>query len=290
MASPKVGFFFANEQLYKTNDGTASWKRIRDLPMPGGLLTGAMRRHHVNINSIDASDTGDVLALGGSLGDWVKGCEAEGTLASVWTSHNRGKTWFRTTLPISGAVHDVTFFDDLHGVAIAYEFKEVQRDDGFCLESFRDVVLYTDDGGRTYDEVKYCSHGANGNACTAVGMSTARKFVVGTSTGLTYRTTNRGRTFRKGPLLHEGMPSVEEQDRWYWVEGIDFANSKIGFASTNGGSTWKTRNGGRNWIEEPSTERVWGYLKFGDIAVADADRAVSAGSAFVITRTGVPEP
>ena len=292
MATPKVGFFAEGESVYRTSDGGTTWDTIGRLPTPGGLLDGTMKRYSYNLFAIDASDEDSVVALGGSLQDWKKTCQLEGIPAALWTSHDKGKKWFRRVLPFPGQVKEIAFFDNLHGVAIAWEYGR-NNDPQWCLRSIKDRVLTTKDGGKTWKTVMTCPHvGPKYDACTAIGMASPKQFVVGTSTGRTLVTKNGGRSFKEGTRLHQGTPAndAEETKRAFWAEGFDFVNSQVGFASTNGGGTWMTSDGGLTWSEEHTTEKFFGYLKFGDIAAIDADRAIAAGSTFVLTRLPVPEP
>jgi hypothetical protein len=69
------------------------------------------------------------------------------------------------------------------------------------------------------------------------------------------------------------------------VQAFAFAAGQHGYASTRGGGTWRSADGGRTWQQEASHECVYHQWGVGENAVFDADRAITGGPAFISART-----
>lgn len=73
-----------------------------------------------------------------------------------------------------------------------------------------------------------------------------------------------------------------------WVQGMDFADAEVGYASTKGGGTWRTHDGGLTWVLEASSDSAHQHFVQGDVTALDAERAVIAGPAVVSVRMTTP--
>ena len=62
----------------------------------------------------------------------------------------------------------------------------------------------------------------------------------------------------------------------------------MGYASTKGGGTWRTTDGGRTWLLEASSDAVHQDFVKGDVTALDAERAVVGGPAVVAVRVVAP--
>jgi photosystem II stability/assembly factor-like uncharacterized protein len=143
------------------------------------------------------------------------------------------------------------------------------------------VILLTEDGGKTYEEIWSNRFDADQpRGCTSVAMASRQRIVVGCTDGWIYVSKNGGDGFEPTARL---VPPGADETNAFWISGIEFATSKIGYAIAKGGGAWRTTDGGENWAFEASSQTVWG-IGVGDVAVADADHAIGGGPNSIITR------
>ncbi|MDQ3985920.1 MAG: hypothetical protein M3280_05420 [Actinomycetota bacterium] len=265
--TPELGYaaIFGGDFLV-TRDGASTWKRA-----PGPLPASEGLYH-----ALDVADRGKVVVVGGQHEG--NGCrrDDEGTV-SIWYGRNGGKKWREKKLPFFGTVRSVDMLNARTGVAIIYD-RFVAQDESTCFSSSNSVWL-TRDGFKTMRKIYDCS---DGEICTAVTMASRSRIFVGTNNADLYISIDGGARFKRVGRFSGPYESVGEP--FFWIGGLGFATPKIGYMSTKGGGTWRTRNGGLTWTEEHSTERVWG-AGIGDLAVADPEHAIAGGPNFVIART-----
>ncbi|MEX2288702.1 MAG: hypothetical protein WD794_00025 [Mycobacteriales bacterium] len=145
------------------------------------------------------------------------------------------------------------------------------------------AVFLTSDGGRTWTRSTHCAA-----VCGSVALADRRTVIVGHNEGSTLRTTDFGRSWRPGPRLAPPGGRVEAVMQTFWLQGMDFANSKVGYASTKGGGTWRTDDAGLTWTREASSDSAHQLLVSGDVVALDTERAVIAGPAVVSVRRTAP--
>ncbi|MGH2738915.1 MAG: hypothetical protein ACRDH6_00280 [Actinomycetota bacterium] len=266
--TPRLGYaaIFGSEFLM-TDDGAQSWR---------GATGPGTRDDQVLYEALDTTEQGRVVVVGGSLlveNQAGGACEDEQVV--IWSSGDSGESWNATQLPFYGSVLKIDMLDGRHGVAIIYDrFTPT----GSSCESSTNGVWVTHDAFRTMQRAYDC---VDQEICTAATMASPRRILVGTNNADLYLSTNAGRGFR-----HVGRftgPYDAADEPFFWIGGLGFASERVGYMSTKGGGTWRTDDGGLTWIQERSTEQVWG-VGIGDLAVADPDHAIAGGPNFVISR------
>ena len=278
-ATAENGYVFANDQLFATRDGAGNWKKLGS-PEPRKRILGG--------EALSVSRRGRHLALVASLWHdsagvpWTGGChDPREDKLFLYTSTDSGGTWERRLIsdPLA-PVFDIDFIDADNGVVTIgppYEWEQ----SGSCSFSGSSQVgkriLVTGNGGRTWRPVLRCKE----FSCLAVAMVSRDHFVVGSSDGSVFTTRDGGRNFHVGRL--DGFAELPTRDSLRWAQGIEFANGRVGYLSTNGRGVWRTDDGGLTWTRETSTQDAPGFA-FGSVAVADAERAIAGGPTFVIRR------
>lgn len=295
MFSPSDGYFTDYDALYRTADGALTWERQPDLkgfePRWNPTKKKGYEGYQWSFDSIAQVGDSKAVALGGEL-HYVDRKKQEGDVtcysgdweASVMIARDGGSSGrFRTTkLGFPGWVGRLGFLNDKVGWALAFEFDPEPQGEEPCgyYTSIRNVVLKTLDGGKTYEEILSCPHDGTPSACTSVAMVSKRRIVVGGADSWIYLSKNGGRGFEPQQKL-----ALVEDPPIMWVSGIEFATSKIGYAVSNGGGTYRTDDAGLIWNLEPSSRTTWG-LGVGDIAVGDTDHAIAGGPVSIVTRVG----
>lgn len=302
MASPDRGFFAAGESIFKTEDGSLTWDRLPSVKLPGRHWNPSRRDfkgYHYAIDAIAPRDAKDRVAFGGEFGfisekereDENTTCYGGDYSAAVFTANDGGRSgrYRITKLGFPGHVTRMGWLTPKIGWALAYDM----RPDGPSVcdssSSFRNVVLITKDGGKSYHEAHTCKgdwvEGQEGDGyCTSVAMATKRRILLGKTNGWVYISNNGGWGFEPvQPLVPPGVDGLYT----HWVSGIEFANAKTGYAVAKGGGTWRTDNGGKWWTFEPSSQTVWG-IGIGDISVGDQEHAIAGGPNSIITRVLPP--
>jgi len=125
------------------------------------------------------------------------------------------------------------------------------------------------------------------NSFISVATQGPHAFVVGTTAGYVLRSTDGGHRFAKAHLsgpASDGLAGLEPLSNALWVTGIGFANSRVGFLTTNGRGTWRTADGGVTWTAEASPVQQGFGLAIADVAVADTEHAIAGGPNAVLTR------
>lgn len=272
-ATPTLGYsVHAGDRLYRTDDGATTWQATTTLPSP---LKGPVFTYGFDV----LHGTQRLTVAGSSSVPLELGCNrATGT---VWTSANAGHTWRAATLGDSVTPLYVTLFDAKRGVVLANE--RLPGEDACSLSAKIQMAIYTTtDGGLTWKRSQTCPR-----VCAISAMPTANRIIVGLNNGATVISDNFGKTWTDGQRL----ATVEVPDPAagiFWLQGLDFATSSVGYASTKGGGTWRTTDGGRKWVLEASSDSVHQDFVKGDVAALDADRAVVGGPAVIAVRTITP--
>jgi photosystem II stability/assembly factor-like uncharacterized protein len=272
-ATQKLGYsVFAQDRMYRTQDGATTWKPTAKLPSP---LKGPA--YSLGFDVLEGTQR---LTVAGTSSVPPKlGCnDAAGVL---WTSADAGETWRSATIGSRVTPLYVTLFDAKRGVALANELEP--GEDACSLSAKIKMGIYTTaDGGITWQRSRGCLRG-----CAISAMPTAKRIIVGHNDGSTLVTENFGKTWTEGQrLATTELPDPAGQ--LFWLQGMDFATDKIGYASTKGGGTWRTTDGGRSWVMEASSDAVFQDFVKGDVAALDADRAVIGGPAVIAVRTIAP--
>ena len=272
-STPTLGYsVHFGDRLYRTEDGATTWKPTSKLPSP--------QKGPAYTLGFDVLDGTRQLSVAGTSSVPLKlGCnDAKGT---VWTSTNAGKTWRSATLGSRVTPLYVTLFNAKRGVVLANEL--LPGEDPCSLGAKIKMAIYTTaDGGISWQRSRTCL--AN---CAISAMPTANRIVVGHNNGTTLTSDNFGKTWTEGQKL-TAAPIPAPADGLLWLQGMDFADAKVGYASTKGGGTWRTTDGGRTWNLEASSDAVYQDFVKGDVTALDADRAVIGGPAVVSVRTIVP--
>lgn len=267
--TPALGYLtedFGN-RLFVTQDGTETWEVVRTLKDRRILMVDAWGRRTV----VTGSRT---------LTQHAAECDvpAEKTIFS-W-SNDGGRKWRESSLPFYGSVLSIDVLDRRNATAIVYDSWVAEETDECRLLSRTNAVYVTNDGGRSWRRVMHC---VDGLYCTAATMADRRTILVGTNEATLLRSVDGGKTFDEVGRFFNPAYSPAESLQAFWIAGLDFATREIGYASTKGGGTYRTLDGGKTWTMERSTELVWG-VGVGDLAVADADHAIAGGPNFLITR------
>lgn len=158
-----------------------------------------------------------------------------------------------------------------------------KRDRCALSPDFGMAVWLTDDGAKSWKRSTPCLM-----ACSTAAMPDGKTVVVGHSDGSLLRTADFGRTWRVGQKLTTRPPGADVAAQTQWVQGMDFANGKVGYASTKGGGTWRTTDAGLTWVLETSSDLAHQHFVQGDVTALDAERAVIAGPAVVSVRMKSP--
>lgn len=261
--------------VQRTDDGAGSWLKVAEPTTEGRASL---------LDALDAFGRRTAIVGGTSFSpDDDPGCSVpEDEDVTFWVTRNAGRSWKTTPLPFFGFVTDIDLLDNRHGVAIIYDKWVPERDElGECwLVSEANGIYVTTDGARSFRKVMACT---NDRYCTAATMASKRRIVVGTNDAYVLVSEDGGKTFKQTQRLFNPAYQASEDTRAFWVGALGFANPAIGYASTKGGGTYRSADGGHSWEQEPSTELVWG-AGVGDIAVGDAQHAIAGGPNFIITR------
>lgn len=277
MADAKTGYLGSGSELWQTRDGALTWRSLPKVTGAGG---------DVDIHAI--SPVGGRLTLGGSLPRRNKGrCHRIDAAVAINESGGISGRYRTTKLGFPGHVERLGWLNKKIGWALAFEMRPSSDDPCNGLHSRSKRVLITRDGGKTYDEVHICkgAFGQEGDGyCTAVAMSDARTVLVGKTNGWIYISKNGGYGFEPAQQL---SPPGLDQTYTHWVSGIEFADSRTGYAVGKGGGAWRTDDGGETWTYEGSSQQTWG-IAVGDIAVADAEHAIAGGPNSIVARKPLP--
>lgn len=198
--------------MYETKDGGLSWKPVEFIgPNPKGLC-----------------------GLQKVTDDFIVGCgRVRGPSYFIKTTDG-GKNWYSYDLNhLAGSLIATHFFDDSHGFMIGGTTDDKKNSQSLVLETF--------DGGMTWDTA-YISP-QKGEYCWKFSFPTPEIGFISIQ-----------RNVRKGRFYHlqttdggKTWKEVEHTSRYYYVQGIGFINSKIGWMGGSNNWTYETRDGGENW-------------------------------------------
>lgn len=268
-ATPEVGYLADDlgDTLYVTRDAAQSWSPLR---------VHAGRQ----LDAVDAAGLETVVTGTKTRTADYDDCRVPEEKTILAWSNDGGRSWRENVLSFYGAVSSIDVLDSRTGVAIVHDKWTADRADGCMFRSLTNAVYVTRNGGASWRRVMRCREGV---FCTAATMADRRTILVGTNEGALHRSVDGGKTFDEtARFFNEAYRPLEDQQA-FWVAGIGFGTREIGYASTKGGGTYRTIDGGETWAMEASTELVWGVAA-GDLAVAGPDRAVAGGPNFLITR------
>jgi photosystem II stability/assembly factor-like uncharacterized protein len=260
-ATPALGFAIHNGEVLRTADGGRSWTPAAPLPAPQGAS--------VSLHAIDAPAQGALVAAAGDSA-YLPACGTE----SVYTSRDHGNSWRVTPLPGGEQLgtKEIRFLDDRHGLVLASHYASP------CGENDTSVVLLTDDGGEHFRQVFDCQ-----GFCTSIALASPSVLLVGYNDGRIARSTDAGATFNVTRLVPEDAHDVYPE--LFWVDGLDFADAHVGYASTMGRGLWRTTDGGATWTLEDSLKSTVYAPGIPALAVADAQHAIYAGAPGIFHRT-----
>jgi photosystem II stability/assembly factor-like uncharacterized protein len=134
ISDPVDGRFF----IVTTNDGGGTWERVPPARIPAALTGEAA-----------FAASGTCLTVDGETNVWIG--TGGGTVARVFRSPDRGRTWTVADTPIhtggaSAGIFSVQFRDGRHGIAVGGDYQMVHG-------GLPNVAL-TDDGGRSWRVAK----------------------------------------------------------------------------------------------------------------------------------------
>ena len=275
-ATPRTGYLTVGQGIERTTDGGATWQSTERLPTPPNYLAP-----QAAIDSLEALPGTDKLLVTG----WAQAHSgdkcANRSNHGVWRSDNGGEDWKRITLPYPASTKESEFLDGRSGLVLVSVFKLEQKEssENACagvIRTFRDAVLLTRDGGRTFDQI-YSLRFSKSAPITAVAMASEHRILLGSSDGIIYRSDNGGRSFRrlKGPRDDGGLLP----DGGIWE--LTFPTSDIGYAATATG-LWRTEDCGRTWRKEESPFETNGSA---DIAAAGPTAAIAVDAHLIARRT-----
>lgn len=261
---------------FRTTDGGTTWTPLCE-PQP---VTDTWAVRPAPSPLAVGSDGTTVMHLG--YEDGPEGsCEPLGV---VHLSTDAGQSWRRWQLPGNWQPgFGARVYDRNTAAVIAYRWDIGPGCTGLRSEN---AVFLTTDGGRSYRRVLSCPVQPY---CTSVAFVTRTRLIVGKTDGSTTISNDGGRRWLVGQRLWSSVndPAVASDPdlrHRHWVQSFAFADPKNGYASTRGGGTWRTSDGGRSWTQEASHECVYHQWGVGENAVFDADRALTGGPAFISTR------
>lgn len=271
---------FGGEGIWVTRDGAETWDEGHSFA--DAKLDGAFGE--TRVSGVDALGS-TLVAVGGYRAPVLEECRVPSPARTFlgW-SRDGGSSWRLFSLPFYGTPHWIDILDARHGVAIVYDRYEADDTDDCLFVSNTNAVYTTKDAGRSWQRVMSCDDGL---ICSSASMADPKTILVGTNEARMFRSEDRGQTFTEIAKLANPVYTPLESLRAFWIAGIGFASPEVGYASTKGGGTYRTDDGGRTWAMEHSTELVWG-LGAGDLAVADEEHAIAGGPNFLITRVEGP--
>ncbi len=198
--------------LYETKDGGITWSPVEFIgPTPKGLC-----------------------GLQKVTNDVIVGCGRVRGPSFFIKTIDGGKTWYSQNMDhVAGSLIAAHFFDRDHGFLLG----GTTRDKKNC----RSMLLETKDGGTSWDTI-YLSKQI-GEYPWKFSFPTKEKGFVSiqrnVKDGRFYhlQTEDGGKTWKE----------VVHSPDYYYVQGIGFYNTQIGYMGGSRGKTYETRDGGKSW-------------------------------------------
>lgn len=265
-ATPEIGFAVTARELLKTSDSGESWEVVARSEFRG-----------LRIDALGVSrDANPTLLVGGHPYRRRTGCPIPPRITTLAGASNESMTWKRATLPYFGLVREISFATDRDAAVLVDEMSVTQEHDcGYDATAIRSHLYTTQDAGRTFRRVLSAPFSA---PITAIAHVTDRVVIAGTSEGVLFLSDEEGKSVQRASL---GRGPDGERVA-VPIHAIDFEDSDIGFAATNGAGIWTTTDGGFTWTEERSPNGVAGVGWIGISAAGG--HAVVGGPSFLATR------
>lgn len=275
--------------LHRTTDGGATWHAVC---IPRARLMDQAPHFDVEYSPLAVGRDGRTLMLLGQESYWAKPMlDCTQTSDVILTTHDAGAHWNRFTLPPGWSSGYRSQVYDANTMAhLSFHYEDVDAD-GSCTTAVEGLWI-TRDGGRTWKLTYTCPVSP---VCTSLAMLTPSRILLGRNDGSTMVSTDGGHTFRRGQRLFDAkwQPAIDAgqaQAGYFWAQAMSFVDAKHGFASTRGGGTWRTDDGGVSWTQEPSHECEYYLWGVGEIAAGSPTTAITGGPHFISARTETPGP
>lgn len=198
-------------------------------------------------------------------------------------SSTDGKRFVRADVPYpAGQVMEFRFATPQRGAALVIDFVygEPVRERNSCSvygEATTSSVWVTEDAGRRWRKGFTCRP-----SCYSIAWSGSSTLVAAGVDGKVAVSRDAGRRFTPSPSVPLGPNPLA------FVQAVD-CRGPMCLASVNGGGIFRSDGFGDQWVREPSGQEAYA-LSLGDLAIVDADRAVSGGPNALFTRTSTPTP
>jgi len=146
-----------------------------------------------------------------------------GELGSIYTTHDQGNNWTKANTGIEDGLFDVFFWDKWNGIVVGYG----------------GTILKTINGGTTW-QTKYCP---TEKELSGISFSDEVGFAVGASVIL--KSEDKGETWSKVWYAENYGDRVS-------LRAVTLLDKNIGFTVGDGGSIWRTDDGGLHWQKQTS--------------------------------------
>jgi photosystem II stability/assembly factor-like uncharacterized protein len=257
-------------RLHRTTDGARTWQPAAALPAPP--------RGHVESFAPEyaVAPGGRTVLVAGGWHRRTALCQAQWEdHQEIFVSRDGARSWRRGSLPAKGWVRRISMADDRNGAIWMQEVTLATAAPSCRVPRVgetpsKETLWVTGDGGLTWRRAAMpCAY----PDCQSMTMVTSRRIVVGDDDSV-HVSDDRGRTFRAVRL-----PTTVEQPG---VFDLAFATAFLGYAVTYGQGIWRTLDGGRTWVMEPSPNhaQVLGWYR----VAATVDHAVAVTADAVLTR------
>jgi photosystem II stability/assembly factor-like uncharacterized protein len=258
---------------FRTADGGTTWTPLCEPHLASGEAMG------IGQSPLAVGPDGNTVLLAGTAGSTKNADGCDVPTGAVAFSTDAGASWRRTALPSPYVpTWTVKAYDSRTALVLAYKMSYTADCGGY---GEADGLFLTNDSGRTWKRVYSCPVQP---VCTTAGFVTRKRIVVGRTNGSTAYTNDAGKTWHTGqrladPVNDQAAASSGQatQKWWYWAQAFSFSDAYHGYASTRGGGTWRTEDGGRTWKQERSHECVYYPYGVGEEAAASPDVSITGG-------------